>query len=90
MDDKKIKRLKNEINNILNEWDPIHVVEDGVFDEYSSYAGEILSILINNDANSKKLHEYIDYIVKGMGFNPIQEESKRISKAILEWWEKQK
>ena len=87
---KDIKKLQNELNDILNEWDPIHVFDDGITDEYSSYTGRILSILVNENADREKIYVCINQIVDKIGLEQNKKDTKKVSDKIISWWSSQR
>lgn len=84
---REYKELRTELNNILNDsWDPIHVVEDGILDEYVSYVDRFLSVLVNKGPDKSELCRVVETAVLEMGFSPIAEESDRVSSIVIDWW----
>jgi hypothetical protein len=76
MIDKKATGLwLRQIIDILNrEWDPIGVVTYGVEDEYDGYAGKIAA-LIRSGAADEELSNYLEWAeVERMGLCPFDRE----------------
>lgn len=85
---KLIKTEEKELNQILNEWDPIGILPfDGwPNNEYDCFIFPILSIL-HKDQGREKLESFIDeHLTEHMGMNSYEEDIKQISDKILLWW----
>lgn len=55
------KLLYKEVQLIFNDWDPIGVVQDGVLDEYDTYAMQITGKLINGKSQ-KEIELFLQYV----------------------------
>lgn len=75
-----------ELNNILNEWDFLGVVEAAVVDEYADILQPIINGLVKG-VNQKDLTELIiNFVSKHYGDKPNR--TDEVSKEILKWWNK--
>lgn len=73
-----------QLNNILNEWDFLGVVEAGVMDEYSDMLQPII-LSLEKGVNEKKLAESItNFVDKTYRCSPSG--AHELSKKILKWW----
>lgn len=73
---------------LLNAWDPIGVLpfEWGPEDEYDCFLYPILSIL-HDDKGIDALNDFLqDHLTNHMGLSVSEEQTKRVSLRIMEWW----
>ena len=87
----EIRQLLKELNDLLNEWDPINVVEDlkeeGLpLDEYSSYAPGILGLLQKNADEDAIADELARIITDRMELKATRETESFRARKICEWY----
>jgi len=99
MDKKQLKKqLKKQamedlqhVQEVLQRWDPIHVIEDlkeagKPPDEYDSYAPPILTML-RNGCDEEKLEHHLAAIQSvNMGLEPLPERDQKIAAELVDWW----
>jgi hypothetical protein len=79
------------IQKILQQWDPIDVIEslkeDGIPpNEYDSYAPAILTMLMQG-ASVENITHHLGVIQKvSMGLDPWPDRDRRIATMLVEWW----
>jgi hypothetical protein len=74
------------LNDLLNQWDFLHVVDDTNIDEYSDLIDPILNNL-KQGSDQKKLAEFIvDFVTKRYGDTPTK--TYELAEKILQWWSK--
>lgn len=69
-------KLRNQINEVLKEWNPIGVPEPALSDEYSRYISQI----IQKKDNELMLLEYLEDLlinVIGVDYNPQDKSHKQ-------------
>jgi len=95
MGKKQLKKQAMEelqhVQEVLQRWDPIHVIEDlkeagRPPDEYDSYAPTILTML-RNGCDEKQLERHLAAIESAnMGLEPSQEKDQQIAAELVHWW----
>jgi len=88
---KDIKLLIQELNNILNQWDfiGVHPFNDGPTDEYDCLIGPIISRLNANSTNEELKNFLIKELNDHFGMPSLQIESiDDVVEKITAWWNK--
>ncbi len=86
-----LRAMLQELNALLNEWDPIGVVEDlrerGLpLDEYESYAPGILRML-EQGARDDEIAAHMQFLVsEWMGLSTTAESQLPMARAITAWY----
>jgi hypothetical protein len=72
----RAKEIQDAIRQVLNrDWDPIRVVEDGIFDEYDSYIGQIYRLLTSNPSRDAIASEIRRIEFESMGYSQAKIEA---------------
>ncbi len=94
MDNKNLKQLitteQNELNQLLNEWDPIGVApsEGGPKDEYTCFADPIISLL-HKGINKDNLVSFLNnHLAEHIGLDPNNTDTEKFAAKIVLWWNK--
>lgn len=85
---KLIKVEEKELNQILNEWDPIGILpfEGWPDDEYDCFIFPILSIFHKNEGREKLEYFLNEHLTEHMGMSSDKNDIEQISDKILLWW----
>jgi hypothetical protein len=81
-----------ELNHLLNEWDPIGVLplKGGPKDEYQCLIGPLLSLL-NKKVDKKEIVTFLNkQLTDHMGLDPQYSKPEEFIDKLLDWWDKQK
>ena len=61
-----MKNLKQRVRELLNEWDPIHIIDEGergIDDEYDGYIEGIIR-LVKGGADKYKMKKHLEHTAK--------------------------
>ena len=89
LDKQKLTQFRDEIDQILwKDWDPIGVYDEpNARDEYTRYADQICSKLINGDADKQMLLDYLFWVANdqmGIGYTKSRQQIDARNALVIE------